>query len=94
MDARNAEDVACLMKAIAHPVRLQVLALLHGGEENVSQLSATLGVHQASLSGHLAILRLNGLVEVRRASGFAWYRLDRPRLSKARAWLDTTCEEV
>jgi len=82
MDPEGAERMATLMKAIAHPVRLRVMSLLREGEVNVSQMIARLGISQAALSNQLAILRMNGLVDVRREGGFAWYRLNLPRLGE------------
>jgi ArsR family transcriptional regulator len=83
-----AEHAAVLLRAIAHPVRLRVLAVLRQGEANVSQLTDRLGVPQAVVSNQLAILRMNGLVEVRRAGGFAWYSLNPSRLCEAVGCLD------
>ena len=82
LDPAKAAHMANLMKAIAHPVRLRVLALLRDGEANVTQITGSLGLTQAAISNQLAILRMKDLVEVRRAGGFAWYRLNRPRLGE------------
>jgi DNA-binding transcriptional ArsR family regulator len=82
LDAAKAERMAALLKAVAHPVRLKLLALLRNGEDNVSHLTEVLQAPQAAVSSQLAILRMNGLVAVRREHGFAWYHLDRERLGE------------
>ena len=88
MDAAKAERMAPLLKALAHPVRLRLLSLLRGGEANVSAMIERLSLPQAAVSSQLSILRRHGLVEVRRTGGFAWYRLNVPRLAEV-----LTCTE-
>ncbi len=85
MTPEKAERMAGLLKAIAHPVRLRVLSMLLDGEANVTQLLEQLGLPQSAVSSQLAILRMNGLVEVRRAGGFAWYSLNKARLGEVLA---------
>lgn len=62
MISRVAERFA----ALADETRIRIMMRLHGGECNVSTLSAELGVSQPSVSKHLGILRHAGMVEVRR----------------------------
>jgi len=82
LDPAKAVRMATLLRAVAHPIRLELLAVLREGEANVSQLIAVLNTPQTVVSGQLAILRMNGLVEVRRERGFAWYRLNLERLGE------------
>ncbi|HQK52435.1 MAG TPA: metalloregulator ArsR/SmtB family transcription factor [Myxococcota bacterium] len=82
MDPNRAQRMAELLKAMAHPVRLQVLCLLRGGEANVSQILERLGLVQSMVSNQLAILRVHDLVKVRRAGGFAWYRINAERVAE------------
>jgi len=51
-----------VFKALAHPVRLQILNLLRQEPECVCHLTAVLGLRQAYVSQHLAALRSAGLV--------------------------------
>ena len=64
-----------MLKAVAHPLRLRIVAILCEGEENVTALSEKVGATQAIVSQQLRILRGNGLVEASRAGGFARYRI-------------------
>jgi ArsR family transcriptional regulator len=58
------KQVANLMKALAHPIRLQILEVLQGeGEACVCHLEARLGQRQAYISQQLAKLREVGLVK-------------------------------
>lgn len=80
MNTATAERQAQLFKALMHPVRLQILDLLRGGEECVCHLEAHLGQRQAYVSQQLAILRRAGLVADRRDGPNSFYRIARPEL--------------
>lgn len=79
-DTGKAVHLADILKALAHPVRLQIVAILCEGEENVNGLAGRLGVKQAIVSQQLRILRMSGLVGMTRESGFSCYRLTETRL--------------
>lgn len=78
---RVVEDVAELFSVLAHPTRLRILMLLHGGERDVSDLRDYLGVPAANVSQHLAALRSHHLVTVRRQGTRIYYGLRDPRLA-------------
>ena len=68
------------LKALAHPVRLRVVAALCDAEQTVIGLSKSLAVPQAIVSQQLRILRMAGLVSAKRAGGFAVYSIAKPGL--------------
>ena len=74
-DADRASHVAEVLKAVAHPLRLRIVASLCEAEANVGALADRLGASQAIVSQQLRILRSHGLVAATRARGFARYRL-------------------
>lgn len=74
------EKTADFFKALMHPVRLQILGILRGGEECVCHMEATLGLRQAYISQHLAVLREAGLVSVRRDGWNVYYQAIMPRV--------------
>lgn len=80
MNTATAERHAQLFKALMHPVRLQILDVLRGGEECVCHLEAHLGQRQAYVSQQLAILRRAGLVADRRDGPNSFYRIARPEV--------------
>jgi ArsR family transcriptional regulator len=84
-DDIRAEHAAEVLKAVAHPLRLRIVATLCRGAEHVTALAQALGVPQPVVSQQLRILRGRGLVAARREDGFAWYRLSEPAL------LDLVC---
>ena len=51
-----------ILKALAHPVRLRILALLRGGELCVCEVAGVLGLAPSTVSEHLTGLRRTGLV--------------------------------
>ena len=70
------------LKAMAHPVRLRMLAMLTTGELCVCQLTAVLDLAASTVSGHLGDLRAAGLVHERKDGKWVHYRLaDDPELS-------------
>ncbi len=74
-DADRAGHVAEVLKAVAHPLRIRIVALLAEGDENVTAISEKLAAPQAIVSQQLRILRGQGLVDAVRENGFARYRL-------------------
>ncbi len=76
----RAAYLAEVLKALAHPTRLRIVAVLCDGEESVGALAERLGLPQAIVSQQLRILRMSGLVAVERTGAFSRYRLAQPRL--------------
>ena len=72
--SEHAESAARLLKALANPHRLQVLCVLGMDEMSVSELNERIPLSQSALSQHLAKLRVDNLVETRRASQTIYYR--------------------
>jgi DNA-binding transcriptional ArsR family regulator len=69
------EQLAIVMKALAHPVRLQILEVLRSEETCVCHLEAVLGQRQAYISQQLMKLRDAGLVVDRREGMNVFYSL-------------------
>jgi DNA-binding transcriptional ArsR family regulator len=63
------------VKAIGHPVRLRILAMVQSGPLCVCQLTAVLGLAASTVSGHLAELRRSGLVTERKQGKWVEYSL-------------------
>lgn len=68
------------LKAIAHPLRLQILELLRAGELNVGDIEQASGIGQPALSQQLGVLRKAGLVETRKEAKLVFYRRAEPQL--------------
>ena len=64
-----------ILKALAHPVRLQILDILRDGEQCVCHLEAVLKLRQAYISQQLMTLRKAGLVADRKDGLRVYYRI-------------------
>ena len=67
---------ADFLKALAHPLRLQVIELLKNGEKNVSALIKTLNIPQSSLSRNLTVLRETGILKSRQEGTVIYYDIE------------------
>lgn len=79
-DHERAEHVAEVLKAVAHPLRIRIVAILCKADAHVTALAEQLDVPQPIVSQQLRILRGAGLVEASREDGFAFYRVAEPAL--------------
>ena len=79
-DGGRAAHAAEVLRAVAHPLRLRIVATLCRGDAHVNALAERLDAPQPIVSQQLRILRGHGLVSARRENGFAWYRLSEPAL--------------
>ncbi len=73
--AKNARSACEFLKAMSHETRLRVLCILMEGEKSVSELEATLGIRQASVSQQLQRLRAEKMVVTRRDGKAVYYSL-------------------
>ena len=69
------ELVAERFKALAEPVRLQILNALRAGELTVSELIGATDLGQANVSKHLQLLHAQHLVTRRKEGLFVYYAL-------------------
>lgn len=65
-----------VFRMLSDGTRLTVLWALLNGEKSVSELAASVGKAPASVSQHLAKLRLARLVQTRRQGNTIYYRLN------------------
>jgi len=80
LSGARAEGLAGVLKGLAHPMRLRIVALLCRRRCTVSELVDELSARQAAVSQQLATLRMLKLVSVSRRGGFAVYALAEPKL--------------
>ncbi|MDL9938838.1 metalloregulator ArsR/SmtB family transcription factor [Gordonia sp. ABSL1-1] len=85
MTPTNAARFAPALKALADPVRLQLLsevAARPGGEACVCDISAPFTLSQPTISHHLKVLREAGLVTSERRGTWVYYRADNELLAQ------------
>lgn len=66
---------AQLFRVLGHPVRVQILEVLHGGPTTVRELVEMLDVEPANMSLHLAVLRRAAVVTSVREGGAVTYAM-------------------
>ncbi|OYO25239.1 transcriptional regulator [Enemella dayhoffiae] len=80
----EAESVAELLKAVADPVRLQLLSFIGSRPDQeacVCDLVDVVGLSQPTVSHHLKRLTAAGLLTRERRGPWAWFRLVPDRLA-------------
>lgn len=82
----NAE--AEVLKVLGHPIRLKIVAGLCTGECNVKHIWECLGLPQATVSQHLALLKNKGIIEGKREGVEVHYSVVHPLAKKIIASLD------
>jgi ArsR family transcriptional regulator len=83
MDRATADRLARLLKAVADPARLQLIALIKSspdGESCVCDLTVPLALAQPTVSHHLRVLTDAGLLTRRHSGTWAYYAVNEDRL--------------
>jgi ArsR family transcriptional regulator, arsenate/arsenite/antimonite-responsive transcriptional repressor len=77
LSAKQAEQVAPLLKALADPVRLRLMSLIAshpGGEACVCDLTGAFDLSQPTISHHLKVLHDSGLLAREKRGIWVYYR--------------------
>jgi ArsR family transcriptional regulator len=85
----QAERMAGIAKALADPVRLQLVDVLrkHAGKVCVCELVPLFDLSQPTVSHHLKVLREAGIVASERQGLWAYYYVVPDALEELSAWL-------
>ena len=75
MRKSNYQENARILKALAHPTRLQIIELIREKGPCVKAMEETIGVAQPNISQHLSLLRNIGIVEAEREGHQVCYRI-------------------
>jgi len=78
MDRTDYDLRARVLKAMAHPSRLQMIDALSEGERCVCELQRLVGADMSTVSKHLSLMKAAGLVLDRRQGLQVYYRLRVP----------------
>ena len=82
MDKKVAEHAAEVLKAVAHPVRLQIIELLETKEMCVGDIVMALGGKQAITSQQLNMMKDKGILNCRRDGAKVYYRIENKNVIK------------
>lgn len=69
------EKTSEILKALAHPARLQIVIGLIKNECNVTEIQKKLGLPQSTISQHLRILKNSKVIKGRRESTKVCYKV-------------------
>jgi ArsR family transcriptional regulator len=89
VERQQAERMATIAKALADPVRLQLVDVLrkHAGKVCVCELVPLFDLSQPTVSHHLKVLREAGIVDSERQGLWAYYYVTPDSLKELSAWL-------
>jgi ArsR family transcriptional regulator len=89
VERKQAERMAGIAKALADPVRLQLVDVLrkHAGKVCVCELVPLFDLSQPTVSHHLKVLRDAGIVDSERQGLWAYYYVTPDSLKELSAWL-------
>ncbi|HUR51781.1 MAG TPA: Rv2640c family ArsR-like transcriptional regulator [Mycobacteriales bacterium] len=93
MSPDTALEVALRLKALADPVRVQLMSLVLADDEGrcTCDLAPAVGVSEPTVSHHLKQLREAGLVEGTKVGTNVFYRASRPALGALCRVIDPSC---
>jgi ArsR family transcriptional regulator, arsenate/arsenite/antimonite-responsive transcriptional repressor len=89
VEREHAERMAVIAKALADPVRVQLVDVLrkHAGKVCVCELVPLFDLSQPTVSHHLKVLRDAGLVDSERRGLWAYYYVIPDALTELAGWL-------
>ncbi|NLZ04212.1 MAG: helix-turn-helix transcriptional regulator [Phycisphaerae bacterium] len=76
MDKELAVQAAEVLKAVAHPIRLQIIEALEAGRRSVNEIAETVGEKQAITSQQLTIMKDKGIVSSHREGAHVFYQIE------------------
>jgi DNA-binding transcriptional ArsR family regulator len=83
IESLQIKKAALIFRAINHPLRRQMLQLLHeNARMTVTEIYIKLRLEQSVASQHLAILRKAGMVNTEREGKFIFYSVNYQRLKQ------------
>jgi ArsR family transcriptional regulator len=87
-NVQSIQDLAGAFKLLGDETRLRILSeLMQNGELHVTGLCERLGQSQVAVSHHLALLKVAGLIEPRRAGKHNFYSVNIPAFGELLARL-------
>jgi ArsR family transcriptional regulator len=74
---------ADVCRVLGSASRIRIIEALREGERSVSELSVTLGLRQANVSQHLAVMRSKGVLKTRTVGTSIYYSVSNPKIVQA-----------
>lgn len=76
------KSIAELFRLLSHSDRIRLIGLLFNEEMDVGSLAKTSRISHSSVSQHLKLMKMQGIVSERRAANHVFYSLKIPELQK------------
>ena len=93
MDNDVAESVAEVLRAVAHPARLQIVELLVPGEMSVGDIVRAVGEKQAITSQQLNMMKDKGVLGSRRDGSKVYYHIENKNVIRLLDCIYNHCEQ-
>ena len=78
------EKASNCIKALAHPLRLQIIDYLRNGEKSVAEIEQFCGeCSQSNISQHLSIMKSKGIIKSTKEGNQVFYSISKKELLKA-----------
>jgi ArsR family transcriptional regulator len=94
MKKKKLEFHAEFCKTFSSPSRLEILCLLKEGEMTVSDITKKLCISKSSVSQHLNLMRMMGILKPRREGVNIYYMLANKRLAQACSLMQKALEQL
>jgi len=92
MNDRQAEHIADVLKAMAHPVRLQIVEILEKGEKCVNEVVKAVGGKQSITSQQLNMMKDKGVLACRKDGAKVYYRIENKNVIRLLQCMYEHCE--
>ncbi len=92
MDKELAKHAAEVLKAVAHPIRLQIVEALEAGPLSVGEIAETVGEKQAITSQQLNIMKDKGILVSRREGTHVFYQIQNENVIRVLACVHNHCQ--
>jgi DNA-binding transcriptional ArsR family regulator len=92
IDKADAEHVAEVLKAVAHPVRIAIVEVLEDGWMCVGDIVEALGGKQAIISQQLNMMKDKGVLECRRDGVKVYYQVKNKNVIRLLDCIRDHCE--
>ena len=92
MDRELANHAADVLKAVAHPIRLQIVEALETGPLSVGEIAETVGEKQAITSQQLNIMKDKGILASRREGTRVFYQIENENVIRVLGCVYNHCQ--
>lgn len=94
IDARKLEQVAFILKTIAHPARLAIVELLDKNKKmSVNEIAEKLNLEQSLTSHHLNNMKIKGILQSEREGKNMYYSIKLEEVTKVIACIES-CDAI